>query len=386
MNSHSNHWKSPSVRRSWVHGERKGRGLRILPKNMGYFVHVTSRTRGQAFLLGDAEKRSFLLKMRQWADFSGIGVLTHCLMSNHFHLLLWVPEVKDLSHDEIVSRLRQVWPEEKVEAWEKTYDTQAATGQALMDRNMVDRMGNLPAFMRVLKQSFSNWYNHREGCRGTFWEGRYRSVVVEHNPLALLSVAAYIDLNPLRAGLVTDPLDAVWTGYGAACGGNLRARQGLHFLVKCAKGSIPDGALAVRRKQLIQTSTAGDLHQHLTEERHKRSEASDWQDVQKTYRLWLYAKGNDGSQDPQSAENSKSRQGIPPEEVLAEFERQGDVPQARLLRQKWRSYTRGVGIGSAPFLEDLFRQYRSCFAPKRKKTSTNLKNHLPGLQTLRQPD
>lgn len=379
MKSSYKHWKSASVRQAWLNGERKGRGLRILPKGTGYFVHVTSRTRGQAFLLGDVEKRSFILRMRQWSEFSGIGVLTHCLMSNHFHMLLWVPVVKDLPHEEITARLRVVWPEEKVEAWEKTYENQNAEGRRLLDQRMVGRMGDLPAFMRVLKQSFSNWYNHREGCRGTFWEGRYRSVVVEQNPLALLSVAAYIDLNPLRAGLVSDPLDAVWSGYGAACGGDAEARKGLRFLVKSAKNIVPDAARAVQHHPIPK----GQPHQFSSK---GEMTIFSWASVQKTYRLWLYAKADDGSADPRSSEKFRSRQGIPPSEILAEFERGGEVPQARFLRQKWRCYSRGVGIGSPLFLQDLMQQYHSCFSPGRQKPGVSLKNNLPGLLSLRQVD
>ena len=57
-------------------GESRRRGLRILPKGQGYFVHVTSRIVGQAFFLGDLEKRVFVKMMRQWAAFSGLGVIT----------------------------------------------------------------------------------------------------------------------------------------------------------------------------------------------------------------------------------------------------------------------------------------------------------------------
>ncbi|MCC5846424.1 MAG: hypothetical protein JJU05_19410, partial [Verrucomicrobia bacterium] len=64
---------------------------RVLPKEGGYFVHVTSRVRGQDFLLGTKEKEAFRELAFRWAEFSGITVVTYCVMSNHFHLLLWVP-------------------------------------------------------------------------------------------------------------------------------------------------------------------------------------------------------------------------------------------------------------------------------------------------------
>ncbi len=87
-------------------GAKRKRGLRVLPKREAFFVHVTSRAVGQAFLFGDSEKRVFLRKMRAWAVFSGIEVVTHCLMDNHFHLLLWVPKVEEMEHASIVEKLQ----------------------------------------------------------------------------------------------------------------------------------------------------------------------------------------------------------------------------------------------------------------------------------------
>ncbi|MGA0332428.1 MAG: transposase, partial [Kiritimatiellia bacterium] len=353
-------------------GERKGRGLRILPKGLGYFVHVTSRTRGQEFLLGDQEKRSFLLRMRQWSEFSGIGVLTHCLMSNHFHMLLWVPEISSVSHEEIVSRLRGVWPEEKVEAWLETYAGVSAEKQKAMDQVLIDRMGNLPAFMRVLKQSFSNWYNHRNDCRGTFWEGRYRSVVVEHNPLALMSVAAYIDLNPVRAAMVSDPMDYIWSGYGSACGGNQASQKGLEFLQKACRDISPSAYLFYKKSHQTDTGPSKD--------------SSDWRSVVKSYRIWLYSKGEETTQTAGPLSKKPLRKGIDPAKVYLEYLRNGNVPEARFLLQRWRCFSRGVGIGSPAFLEGLFRQYRTCFGPKRLKAGNACRISVPGLETLRKVD
>ncbi|MDF1753979.1 MAG: hypothetical protein P1U89_14445 [Verrucomicrobiales bacterium] len=79
----------------------------------------------------------------------------------------------------------------------------------------------------LTKQRFSQWYNLRNDRRGTLWEERYKSVLVEGSQEALMTMAAYIDLNPVRAGIVKRAEDYRWTGYGAAAGGDADARKGL---------------------------------------------------------------------------------------------------------------------------------------------------------------
>ena len=63
--------------------------------------------------------------------------------------------------------------------------------------------------MKELKERFSRWFNKRHGRRGMLWQDRYRSVLVEDGD-ALRTMAAYIDLNPVRAGLIDDPKDYRW--------------------------------------------------------------------------------------------------------------------------------------------------------------------------------
>ena|GEM_PF-2989149 len=55
--------------------------------------------------------------------------------------------------------------------------------------------------MKELKQRFSRWHNRRVGRKGPVWEDRYKSVQVEDSETALRTIAAYIDLNPVREGL-----------------------------------------------------------------------------------------------------------------------------------------------------------------------------------------
>ena len=61
------------------------------------------------------------------------------------------------------------------------------------------RMYDLSQYMKTLKQRYSQWYNRTASRRGTLWEQRFKSVVVEGSRNALLTMAAYIDLNAVRA-------------------------------------------------------------------------------------------------------------------------------------------------------------------------------------------
>ncbi len=75
--------------------------------------------------------------------------------------------------------------------------------------------------MKGVMQRFTQWHNGKHKRSGTLWERRFKSVVVEDG-LAARTMAAYIDLNPVREGMVEDPADYRWSGYGEAVGGGAK--------------------------------------------------------------------------------------------------------------------------------------------------------------------
>ena len=81
--------------------------------------------------------------------------------------------------------------------------------------------------MKAIQLRFSRRYNRRAGRKGTLWEGRYTSMIVEKEERALRTMAAYIDLNAVRAGMVADPADYRWGDYAEAMAGKARSRRGL---------------------------------------------------------------------------------------------------------------------------------------------------------------
>ncbi len=112
-----------------------------------------------------------------------------------------------------------------------------------------ERIEVLRHFMhpKGVMQRFTQWYNGKHKRSGTLWERRFKSVVVEDG-LAARTMAAYIDLNPVRAGMVSDPAEYRWSGYGEAVGGGTkgdgkRAREGLVRAWMAHKGWDGDAKL-----------------------------------------------------------------------------------------------------------------------------------------------
>jgi hypothetical protein len=75
------------------------------------------------------------------------------------------------------------------------------------------KFSSLSEFMREIKVNFARFYNRRHHRRGYFWGDRFKSVIVE-NGETLINCLAYIDLNPLRAGLVDRPEQYRWNSLG----------------------------------------------------------------------------------------------------------------------------------------------------------------------------
>ena len=214
----------------------QGSGMRysrIFLRAEGDHFHVVSRIVGRAFLLGEKEKRVFHKLMRRLERWGGVQVLSYCLMDNHVHLLLRTEQIEgeEIGDEELVRRVRGFYSKAaarelawKLDHWRR----QKNRNQIKFWRERyLSRLGNLSEFMRVLKNIFSKWYNAEHERTGTLWEDRYKVVLVQDSEAVLTKIAAYIDLNPVRAGMVGDPGDYRWSGYGEARRGGREARAGI---------------------------------------------------------------------------------------------------------------------------------------------------------------
>ena len=129
--------------------------------------HVTLRCNNREFLFSPPSFDLFLTVLHEARTTFPITLYNHCLMTNHVHLLFKV------GCDDTLSKAMQ---------W--------------------------------LSTSFVRRFNKATGRKGHLWEGRFRSTLVEQETAFLRSMA-YVDLNPVRAGMVSDPADYPWNAHAA---------------------------------------------------------------------------------------------------------------------------------------------------------------------------
>lgn len=226
------------------------RRARIKAEGEGFY-HVVSRIGGRRFLLDDAEKGILLGMIRAAASFSGVEVYTYALMENHFHLLVRVPRQEEVSDEELIRRVRALYGEERsarvFEQWAKWTAKGQKSRVTEAKARLRARMFDLSQFCKTFKEAYTQDFNRRHDNTGTIWEGRFKSMLLEGSYRALMTVGGYIHLNPVRAGVTQEPEEAGNTGYGAACGGDMKAQKGLEGLVARAKGAeqVPGFAVAM---------------------------------------------------------------------------------------------------------------------------------------------
>src|SRR5215469_17252837 len=201
------------------------------------FYHCISRVVDGRFIFdtspqGSLEAERFIRLMRCLEAFSGVRVLTYALMANHFHLLCEVPEPEALSEAQVLERIEAGYGPVRLAAVKVQLAGYRRQADATQQRQRLldgyrKRMYNLSIFIKELKGRFAQWYNRRQDRYGVLWAERFKSVLVDGGrPLA--AVAAYIELNPVRAGVCRDPKDYRYCGYAEALAkGSSLARQGI---------------------------------------------------------------------------------------------------------------------------------------------------------------
>ncbi len=115
-------------------------------------------------------------------NFTGCRVLTYCVMSNDFHVLLEVPPVLEdgFSDELLLKQLGALYVEAFVDGVAKELKGVRKEGDEAMvaeiHARFIYRMHDLSEFMKTLLQRFTRWFNREHNRRGTLWEERYKSV------------------------------------------------------------------------------------------------------------------------------------------------------------------------------------------------------------------
>ncbi|MCL4191441.1 MAG: hypothetical protein KJZ87_06815 [Thermoguttaceae bacterium] len=186
------------------------------------WYHVISKTVRGAFLLADgAEDRKLWLEKRL-EELSGcfaVEVAGFAILDNHLHVLVRLcPErLASWSDKEVVRRWGRLFPPRGKDRKPQTV-SESWVEQKLADRKFVEsarrRLADLGWFMKCLKEPLARLANRSEGCQGHFWQGRFKSVALLDSE-AVLAVCAYIDLNPVAAGIARRPEESPYTSIRA---------------------------------------------------------------------------------------------------------------------------------------------------------------------------
>lgn len=182
----------------------------------GHACHVTHRCHDRRFLFRFARDREeYRRRLRLSLEPCGVELLTYCITSNHTHLLVYAETVEALSR-----------------------------------------------LMQKLEGEFAEYYNIRKRRSGAFWSGRYHATLVEGGD-HLWNCLKYVDLNMVRAGVVSHPREWEWCGYHEVVGNRKRYRLTARQKLLDLLGGCLGDSLAANYEQVIQEAIAtGELERN----------------------------------------------------------------------------------------------------------------------------
>jgi len=185
------------------------------------WYHCVSRCVRRAYLCGvdtatgkDFEHRRGWIaeRIKALAAVFAIDVAAYAVMSNHYHLVVRVDLERAMgwSDEEVLARWTQIFAGPLLVQRYLLPQARARMGDA--ERAMVaqmaatyrERLADLSWFMRRLNETVARMANAEDGCTGRFWEGRFKSQALLDEK-AVLAAMAYVDLNPVRAGMAGTP-------------------------------------------------------------------------------------------------------------------------------------------------------------------------------------
>lgn len=288
--------------------------------------HVISRTALDGFPIGADEKDFLLELLKRFCRLYLTKVLGFCIMSNHFHLVVEMQPGDDFSENDLRKRLKRHYGDRR----------EFSNRELSIYRQ---KLADLAELMSDIKGNFGRYFNRRHHRRGYFWGDRFKSVIVEKGE-TLMNCLTYIDLNPVRAGLVQKPEKYQWDSIAYHLQGNL------------------DGFL----------STDFGLPEWNALEENERI---------RRYQAYVYEAGAIGQPDQMMAkpENESSAAG-------EENKQRRGITKTDRFRNRTRYFTDSAVLGSREFVAAHFERFGHLFPNRKNRKPVPVKG-LKGMYSLR---
>jgi len=285
-----------------------------------------SRTALDGFPLKDVEKDFMLDLIKRFSALYFTEILGFCIMDNHFHLLVKMIPEYHFTNEDIRKRFEAFFGGSR----------EFVEGQIPYWR---EKLSSLSEFVREIKVGFARFYNRRHNRRGYFWGDRFKSVIVDKGE-TLVNCLAYIDLNPLRAGLVDRPEDYRWNSLGY----HIQTENKDQFL-----------------------STDFGLKEFNVKSKKERI---------RLYRRYVYEAGALNRSDKMQA------QVIDAKIVAKERKKDFEVSRISRFRYRTRYFTDSGIIGSKRFVAEIYQRFKHLFHSKHEKMPKPIKG-LDGVYSLK---
>jgi len=301
------------------------RGPRQKIAGIGCYYHIVNHTCGTKGSLpfSEIEKEFAFDLVKKLEKLYFIEIIATCWMGNHFHIVAYFPGDVD-SLESVVERYNKFYEDDPYNhpplSLEKQVENCQKESKKLLD---------VSEFMRSFKQRFTYWYNKLHNRQGALWRGRFWSCILEGS-IALWDCVKYVELNPVRAGIVHEPGEYFFSSWGKKC------ISGVHPFEKYFYKHMTTNA-GNRSVQNVSGKTLRDQIFELFAQEVK---------------VILYREGR-------LSDSEKS-------DILHSAKMRGEMLFDRCLL-KLQNWTRGMIIGSHDFVESTAQIFHSRNVIKRKK-------------------
>ena len=302
--------------------------------------HLISRIAGDNIRFNDCEKEYFLTLLKCFSAGFFVQIHAFCIMGSHFHILATGLEkdAQEADEKELLRRYKNIFGKKTA----PPAGSFNSSGELIVDEDygierLRRRLGSVSRFVQELKQTFSHWYNKQHSRKGYLWNDRFKGIIIENGD-AQISCSAYIDLNPVRAGIVRTPEKYRWNSMGmmARDPGNSKKFLNLNYY------------------SILKNSELLPEYKNIFTKNHK--------DLMHRYRLFVYLTGGIDKKDMDKIDqqvitevmNCHGRMGI------------GDCFSYRV-----RNMSEGIAIGAHTFIADIQKRLGRKFIRPRHFTRSN---------------